>query len=54
MILSDPLDPAAYTDRPDRARPRSRWQLWRSPDGQPPWARPLLLGIAAVGALLFA
>ncbi|MEV4257595.1 glycosyltransferase family 39 protein, partial [Spirillospora sp. NPDC049652] len=27
--------------------------VWRSPDGQPPWARPALLAIAAVSALLF-
>ena len=30
------------------ASPRRRWEFWRSPDGQPPWARPALLGIAAV------
>ena len=28
--------------------------MWRSPDGQPPWARPALLAIAAVAALLYA
>jgi 4-amino-4-deoxy-L-arabinose transferase-like glycosyltransferase len=28
--------------------------MWRSPSGQPPWARPLLLVIAAVAALLYA
>ena len=33
---------------------RRRWEFWRSPDGQPPWARPALLGIAAVAALLYA
>ncbi len=27
-----------------------RLQFWRSPDGQPPWARPLLLLIAAMAA----
>jgi len=54
MILADPLDPSAYRDRRDPARPRRRWQLWHSPDDQPPWARPLLLGIAAMGAFLFA
>jgi 4-amino-4-deoxy-L-arabinose transferase-like glycosyltransferase len=52
MILADPLNPAAYTDRPEC--PRRRWQLWRSPDGQPAWARPVLLGIAAVAAALYA
>jgi 4-amino-4-deoxy-L-arabinose transferase-like glycosyltransferase len=31
-----------------------RWQLWRSPAGQPPWARPALLAIAALAALLYA
>ena len=28
--------------------------MWRSPQGQPSWARPALLGIAAVAALLYA
>jgi 4-amino-4-deoxy-L-arabinose transferase-like glycosyltransferase len=28
-----------------------RWQFWRSPDGQPSWARPLLLLIAALAGL---
>ena len=32
----------------------SRLQFWRSPDGQPPWARPALLGIAAFALLLYA
>ena len=54
MTLADPLDPSAHAGPRDPARPRPRWQLWRSPDDQPPWARPVLLGIAAVGALLFA
>jgi 4-amino-4-deoxy-L-arabinose transferase-like glycosyltransferase len=40
-------DPAPEPDRP-------RWALWRSPAGQPLWARPALLGIAAVAALLYA
>ncbi|MBO0804753.1 MAG: glycosyltransferase family 39 protein [Nocardiopsaceae bacterium] len=30
------------------------WKVWRSPPGQPAWARPALLGIAAVAALLYA
>ncbi|MFH8343540.1 ArnT family glycosyltransferase [Streptomyces sp. NPDC018045] len=38
---------------PDR-RPRRRWELWRSPEGQPRWARPALLGVAALAALLYA
>ena len=54
MILADPLNPSADEDRPARTRPRRRWELWRSPDGQPAWARPALLGIAAVAAILYA
>src|SRR4051812_24355166 len=38
--------------RPLAGRPR--WAVWRSPPGQPPWARPALLGIAALAALLYA
>ena len=34
--------------------PRQRWVFWRSPSGQPAWARPALLGIAALAALLYA
>ncbi|WP_079194032.1 ArnT family glycosyltransferase [Streptomyces sp. CB02923] len=45
---SAPLRPA-----PDR-RPRRRREFWRSPEGQPPWSRPALLGIAALAALLYA
>jgi 4-amino-4-deoxy-L-arabinose transferase-like glycosyltransferase len=30
------------------------WAVWRSPEGQPGWARPILLGIAALAALLYA
>ena len=33
---------------------RRRWEFWRSPEGQPPWARPALLGISVVAALLYA
>ncbi|HUN34936.1 MAG TPA: glycosyltransferase family 39 protein [Trebonia sp.] len=36
-----------------RARPRRRWEVWRSPAAQPAWARPALLGIAAVAALVY-
>lgn len=39
---------------PDQVSRRPRWAVWRSPDGQPGWARPALLGIAAVAALLYA
>jgi 4-amino-4-deoxy-L-arabinose transferase-like glycosyltransferase len=54
VTLADPLDPSAYADRPAPGRPRPRWQLWRPPDDQPSWARPTLLGIAAVAAVLYA
>ena len=53
-ILADPLHPSAGKERPVHGRPRRRWELWRSPDGQPPWARPALLGIAALAGLLYA
>jgi 4-amino-4-deoxy-L-arabinose transferase-like glycosyltransferase len=36
------------------ARPRRRWEIWRSPAGQPAWARPLLLAIAGLAAVLYA
>lgn len=35
-------------------RERRWWEFWRSPTGQPGWARPALLGIVAVAALLYA
>jgi len=47
MILVDPLT------APVGSR-RRRWEVWRSPGDQPPWARPALLGIAAVAAFLYA
>jgi 4-amino-4-deoxy-L-arabinose transferase-like glycosyltransferase len=47
-----PLPLSADDPAPRPARPR--WAFWRSPAGQPPWARPALLGIAAVAALLYA
>jgi 4-amino-4-deoxy-L-arabinose transferase-like glycosyltransferase len=53
-ILADPLNPSAYSDRPADVSPRPRWQLWRSPDDQPPWARPALLGIGLLAVLLYA
>jgi 4-amino-4-deoxy-L-arabinose transferase-like glycosyltransferase len=52
--LADPLSPSAYGGSPAHARPRRRWELWRSPEGQPSWARPVLLGVAAAAALLYA
>ena len=33
---------------------RLEWAFWRSPPEQPGWARPVLLGVAAVAALLYA
>jgi len=53
-IVADPLNPSAYTERRADAAPRPRWQLWRSPDDQPPWARPALLGIAVLAVVLYA
>jgi 4-amino-4-deoxy-L-arabinose transferase-like glycosyltransferase len=48
----DLLSPSApLPDAPDRSRPR--WQVWRSPAGQPAWSRPALLAMAAVAACLF-
>lgn len=35
-------------------RGRQRWEVWKSPEDQPGWARPALLGIAAVATLLYA
>ncbi len=55
MILADPLGmPADEDHRPPPARPHRRWEVWRSPDDQPRWARPALLGIAVVAAVLYA
>jgi 4-amino-4-deoxy-L-arabinose transferase-like glycosyltransferase len=51
--LADPLSPSAFGG-PAHARRRRRWEVWRSPDGQPSWARPALLGVAAVAAFLYA
>ena len=47
-----PLPLSPCPDPVNRRRPR--WAMWRSPDGQPGWARPVLLGIAAFAALLYA
>nr|ADU56149.1 hypothetical protein CA915-28 [uncultured organism CA915] len=33
---------------------RPRWAVWRSPDDQPRWARPVLLGIALIALVLYA
>src|SRR6266480_1064443 len=48
-----PLTPSA-DGAPVAGPGRRRWEVWRSPEGQPAWARPTLLGIAAVAALLYA
>jgi 4-amino-4-deoxy-L-arabinose transferase-like glycosyltransferase len=34
--------------------PRRNWSFWRSPEDQPGWARPALLGIASIAAVLYA
>ena len=40
-------------DDPAAGSGRHRLAFWKSPDGQPPWARPTLLGIAAFAAFLY-
>src|ERR1700761_5471425 len=53
-VVDSPLSPSVYDGRPGDGAERPRWQVWRSPADQPRWARPVLLGIAALAALLFA
>jgi len=53
VSLSSALPLPLSADEP-APRPRPRWAIWRSPADQPAWARPALLGIAAVAALLYA
>jgi 4-amino-4-deoxy-L-arabinose transferase-like glycosyltransferase len=50
------VDPLGSVDRPESGprTPPPRWQVWRSPGDQPRWARPALLAIVAVAALLYA
>lgn len=48
-LTSAPPAPRPSPDRP----PRSRLRFWRSPAGQPRWARPALLGVAGLAALLY-
>jgi 4-amino-4-deoxy-L-arabinose transferase-like glycosyltransferase len=47
------LDPPTTVDRA-AAQPRSWWRVWHSPAGQPGWARPALLLIAAVAGVVYA
>jgi len=55
LPLPPPADGVPAADAAPAAAPgRRRWEVWRSPEGQPAWARPALLGIAAVAALLYA
>jgi hypothetical protein len=49
---ADPPQLAALEEPADP--PRRRFEVWRSPAGQPRWARPALLGVAAVAGVLFA
>ncbi|MDT3400624.1 glycosyltransferase family 39 protein [Streptomyces sp. B1866] len=51
-IRSEPVSASAPAGGP--ARPRGRWEVWRSPAGQPGWARPGLLVTAGLAALLYA
>ncbi|HEY2240302.1 MAG TPA: glycosyltransferase family 39 protein, partial [Streptosporangiaceae bacterium] len=54
FVVDPPLSPSHDQDRAGGGTERRRWQVWRSPADQPGWARPALLAIAAVAALLFA
>jgi hypothetical protein len=52
--LTPPVSPAARQQlSPGGTRPRRRWEVWRSPAGQPGWARSALLA-AALAAVLYA
>jgi 4-amino-4-deoxy-L-arabinose transferase-like glycosyltransferase len=54
LTLQAPVAPDdAVSDTPQAQR-RGRSRVWRSPPGQPGWARPLLLVIAALAALSYA
>ncbi len=54
FVVDPPLSPSHDQDRAGGGTERRRWQVWRSPADQPSWARPALLAVAAVAALLFA
>ena len=45
---------SATTSGPAPAPALHRWQFWRSPPGQPSWARPALLVVAGFAALSYA
>jgi len=54
--LSAPEEPASGEPGPSSAGGgvrAARWQAWRSPPGQPAWARPLLLLTAALAGLAY-
>ncbi len=53
-LPSAPSPPPPAEGSSEAGSGRRRWEFWRSPAGQPRWARPALLGIAAVAALLYA
>jgi hypothetical protein len=52
--VTPPVSPALRQPSSDGTRPRRRWEVWRSPAGQPGWARPALLSVAALAAVLYA
>jgi 4-amino-4-deoxy-L-arabinose transferase-like glycosyltransferase len=52
--VTPPVSPAAEQLTAGGTRPRRRWEVWRSPAGQPGWARPALLAVAALAAVLYA
>ena len=52
--LTPQISPAARQPSSGGTRPRGRWEVWRSPAGQPGWARPALLAVAALAAVLYA
>ena len=55
MSLSPALPlPVSADGDPEPGPRRPRWAFWRSPEDQPGYARPALLAIAAVAALLYA
>lgn len=49
-LVGEAGPPTAVTRQPRK----SRLEFWRSPPDQPPWARPVLLGVAALSALAYA